>query len=207
MTTVVSGKGKDVEDISLLVQHYDTSFLITQGRERIRDRISWVIVSLSVTLTLLVFPDPFAVSHPPGGGLLWVAYWLQGSGLQFVVWTLMLVATLRHMQLATRIEADYTYLHKLEEYIDERISWTFCRERVGYVPEFPLPASRKGYSLLYKVLVPTVVVGQTTAAVISGWMDAPLDLIPASFAETTSLVAVTVWAVTAYLLLKPIGNV
>ena len=127
------------KQLSLLVQHYETSFAITQGRERVRDRMLWIIVSLSVALTLLVFTDIFAVSRPPRGGVMWMAYSLQGSGLQFVAWTLMLVATLRHMQVASRIEADYCYLHALEVHLDEKMSWTFCRERVGYVPEFPLP--------------------------------------------------------------------
>ena len=76
-----------------------------------------------------------------------MAYSLHGSGLQFVVWTLMLVATLRHLQVASRIEADYSYLHALEVHLDEKMSLTFCRERVGYVPEFPLPSTRQGYSV------------------------------------------------------------
>ena len=205
MTTSASATEKDADELSLLMQHYETSCAIIQNRERIRDRMLWVIVSLSIALTLVVFTDMFAVSQPPRGGWLWMAYSLQGSGLQFVVWTLMLVATLRHMQVASRIEADYSYLHKLETYLNERMSWTFCRERVGYVPEFPLPSSRKGYSVLYKLLVPAFVVAQTSAAVISGWMNAPLDLTPESFAQTTSLVAAGAWAVTTYLLLKPIG--
>ena len=54
--------------------------------------------------------------------------------------------------------------------------------------------------------MPVFVVAQTTAAVISGWMTAPLDLTPGSFAETTSLVAAAVWAVTTYLLLKPVAR-
>ena len=206
MTLPESRKEADAEELSLLIQHYETSFAITQGRERVRDRMLWIIVSLSVALTLLVFTDMFAVSQPPRTGLMWMAYSLQGSGLQFVAWTLMLVATLRHMQVASRIESDYSYLHALEVHLDEKMSWTFCRERVGYVPEFPLRSSRQGYSVLYKVLVPVFVVAQTSAAVISSWMTAPLDLTPGSFAETTSLVAAAVWAVTTYLLLKPVGR-
>ena len=135
-----------------------------------------------------------------------MAYALQGWGLEFVIWTVMLVATVRHMQVASRIEADYSYLHKLETYLNERMLWTFCRERIGYVPEFPLPSSRKGYSVLYKLLVPAFVVAQTSAAVISGWMNTPLDFTPESFAEMTSLIAASTWAVTTYLLLKPIGS-
>ena len=206
MTAAESRREADAEQLSLLVQHYETSFAITQGRERVRDRMLWIIVSLSVALTLLLFTDIFAVSQPPRGGVMWMAYSLQGSGLQFVAWTLMLVATLRHMQVASRIEADYSYLHALEVHLDEKMSWTFCRERVGYVPEFPLPSTRQGYSVLYKVLVPIFVVAQTTAAVISGWMTAPLDLTPGSFAETTSLLAAAVWAVTTYLLLTPVAR-
>ena len=206
MTASPSATEKDADELSHLMQHYETSFAIIQGRERVRDRMLWVIVSLSLALTLIVFGNASAASQPQGGGWLWIAYSLQGPGLQFVIWTLMLVATLRHMQVASRIEADYSYLHKLETYLNERITWTFCRERVGYVPEFSLPASRKGYSVLYKLLVPGFVVAQTSAAVISDWMDAPLDLTPETFAQATSLVAVAAWAISSYLLLKPLGS-
>ena len=206
MTTSGSTAAEGADELSLLMQHYETSFAITQGRERIRDWTSWVVVSLSIALTLVVFTDMFAAPQPPRGGWLWMAYALQGWGLEFVIWTVILVATVRHMQVASRIEADYSYLHKLETHLNERMSWTFCRERIGYVPEFPLPSSRKGYSVLYKLLVPTFVVAQTSAAVISGWMNAPLDLTPESLAEMTSLVAATAWSVTTYLLLKPIGS-
>ena len=144
MTARPSVAERDADELSLLMQHYETSFAITQGRERVRDRMLWVLVSLSLALTLIVFGNAFAVSQPPSGGWLWVAYSLQGPGLQFVIWMLILVATLRHMQVASRIEADYSYLHKLETYLNERMTWTFCRERVGYVPEFPLPDTRKG---------------------------------------------------------------
>ena len=191
------------QQLSILVEHYDASFAITQGRERVRDRMLWFVVSMSVILTLITFADMFSATESPRGGLAWIAYSLQISGLQFVVWTLILVATFRHMQFASRVEADYTYIHALEKHLDEKISWTFCRERVGYVSEFPLPDSRKGYSFLYKILVPAFVVAQTTAAVINGWMQTPLALTIDSFEEVTSLVAVLVWAITTYFLLTP----
>ena len=195
------------EEISLLVQHYEASFSITQGRERIRDRLSWWIVSLSIVLTLVVFTDIVAISEPPDGGWLWVVYSLRGDRLEFVIWILMLVTALRHVQVASRIEADYGYLHGLEEHIDGKLSWTFCRERAGYTEKFSLPIPRKRYSVLYKLLVPLFVVAQTSAAVLSGWIDMPLSSFPISFSETVLVVASAVWVITTYVFLRPLSSV
>ena len=74
MTPGIPRNETDSEELSLLVQHYETSFAITQGREPVRNRMLWIIVSLSVALTLLVFTDIFAVSQPPRGGVMWMAY-------------------------------------------------------------------------------------------------------------------------------------
>ena len=68
MTTSGSAAAEGADELSPLMQHYETSFAITQGRERIRDWTSWVIVSLSIALTLVVFTDMFAAPQPPRGG-------------------------------------------------------------------------------------------------------------------------------------------
>ena len=68
------------------------------------------------------------------------------------------------------------------------------------------PILEKGIPSLYKRIVPAFVVAQTSAAVISDWMEAPLDLTPESFAQATSLVAVGAWAISSYLLLKPFDS-
>ena len=206
MTGCAPDPKENADELSLLVEHYEKSYAIIQGRERARDRILWVLLSLSIALTLIVFTDMFAVSQPPRGGLPWMAYSLRGPGLQFVVWVLLLAATLRHLQIASRVEADYEYLHALETYLDGKMSWKFCRERIGYLPEYPLPSGRKAYSVLYKLLVPAFVVAQTSAAVLASCMTISLDFAPKSFAETTSLIAVAVWIVTTYLLFRPIGT-
>lgn len=143
---------------STLYDHYkDTCSLISSASSR-RDRLTlWVLAALALLALEMLFPSlAKALLESLIKERLEATVSADLGLLGSVIWLALLILSVRHFQTAAYVERSYTYLHALEDRLNNLFEPGFItREGKSYLKDYPL--FQGWLTFLYRVAVPALV--------------------------------------------------
>jgi hypothetical protein len=151
--------------LEILHDHHKDSFENIREREKQRDRLFLILISL---LGLLVFQLQYNLAGISEVSILGVKVLLDklpGAVILSATWTYVLVLLVRYYQVTVVIENQYDYLHRLEERLsallgDEKL---YRRESAAYLVK-KAQGFRTWIWRYYTVAIPIMVIAATARA-------------------------------------------
>lgn len=129
-----------MENLEIAYDHYKETFTYVKEAEKDRNKI-FIIVSLLITALYLFAIEPDSLYQVINDFITeqWQISVNVGFGtVQSLLWVILLFYSIRYFQINTYIERQYTYLHKLESDIANKVDFIFEREGRGYLDKYPL---------------------------------------------------------------------
>lgn len=129
--------------LNLLHDHFKDSFIYIREREKLRDKLFYIIISL---FGILAFQIQYPINFHNALttiSILETNFDLRIVPLQAILsltWTFIFVLLMKYYQTTINIERQYPYLHKIEEKISELLEdkEIYCREGYEYLNKYPV---------------------------------------------------------------------
>jgi len=155
--------------LEVLHDHYKDSFNWIREREKQRDRLFLIIITLIGLLYFeLSYPEMAKqiIRHAKAGGITVDLSAVPISIFLSVTWTILFALALRYCQVSILIERQYSYLHDVEIRLEEIIDMhgMFQREGKSYLDKYPLFSTWAW--IFYTMLFPSIIL----TAVIMAWL-------------------------------------
>lgn len=146
-----------MERIEILYDHYKESCELARKNEVTRNKL---FIVLCILLGLL-----FLFSYDSNSILGLIQSWIRGSYncdlmfssniIQAILWIVLFIVTLRYLGLNINLDRSYSYIHKLENEINEEgTKITVTREGKSYLNNYPILNNITYYS--YRVILPII---------------------------------------------------
>lgn len=129
-----------MENLEIAYDHYKETFAYVKEAEKGRNKI-FIILALLITALYLFAIEPGSLYQIINEVIReqWQISVNIGFGtIQSLLWVILLFYSIRYFQINTYIERQYTYLHKLESDIANKVDFIFEREGRGYLGKYPL---------------------------------------------------------------------
>ena len=129
-----------MDNLEIAYDHYKETFTYVKEAEKDRNKI-FIIVALLITALYLFAIEPDSLYQVVNDFITeqWQISINVGFGtVQSLLWVILLFYSIRYFQINTYIERQYTYLHKLESDIANKVDFIFEREGKGYLDKYPL---------------------------------------------------------------------
>ncbi len=185
--------------LDVLHDHHKVSFEHIREREKQRDRLFLILISL---LGLLVVQLQYNLAGIPEISFLGVKVLLDklpGAVILSSTWTFFLVLLVRYYQVTVVVENHYDYLHRLEEHIsgllgDEKL---YRRESAAYLVK-KAQGFRTWVWRFYTLAIPVIVIAAAGRAAFLEFYAVSIPLFHKIY-DATALAA-SVWLIGLYLL-------
>ena len=150
--------------VEVLHDHYKDSFFHIREREKQRDRLFMILITILGFLFFAVrYPDSLRAiigTISTSGAKLSLAE-LPIAAILSATWTFLLATTLRYCQSSINVERQYSYLHALELRISSALGDpdAYRREGRAYLHDYP---AFSGWAwLFYTGIFPAIVIAAT----------------------------------------------
>lgn len=185
--------------LDILHDHHKDSFENIREREKQRDRLFLILISL---LGLLVIQLQYNLAGIPEISILGVKVLLDklpGAVILSATWTFFLVLLVRYYQVNVVVENQYDYLHRLEEQIsallgDEKL---YRRESAAYLVK-KAQAFRTWIWRFYTIAIPIIVIAATARAAYLEFYSVTIPLYHKIY--DAAALAASLWLITLYFL-------
>jgi len=187
----------DEKKLNILHDHHKNSFEHIREREKQRDRLFLILISL---LGMLVIQLQYNLAGIPEISILGVKVLLDklpAAVILSATWTYLLVLLVRYYQVTVVVENQYDYLHRLEEQLsallgDEKI---YRRESAAYLVK-KAQGFRTWIWRFYTLAIPIMVIAATARA---GYLEYLAVSIPLyhKFYDAATLIA-ALWLIGLY---------
>lgn len=164
-----------------LYEHYVDSFTNVKESIKLRDKLMFFILFLLALIIVYTFwPNNIVntvteVAMQKYGATVHMSASFLGS----VIWFGLLSVLIRYTQTIVYIERQYSYIHKLEDDLQEKYESKviFSREGKSYLENYP--AFSNWVCFLYTMIFPVIVILIVSAIIISEWvLKSELALLP-----------------------------
>lgn len=146
-----------MERIEILYDHYKESCELAKKNEVTRNKL---FILVCILLGLL-----FLFSYDQNSMLGLIQSWISGNYncdlmfssniIQAILWIILFIFTLRYLGLNINLDRSYSYIHKLEDEInEEETKITVTREGKSYLNNYPILNNITYYS--YRVILPII---------------------------------------------------
>jgi hypothetical protein len=179
------------KQLDLLHDHYKDTFTLMRDREKQRDRTFLVVIVLYALLTFEIqYPASFRSSLGTiniGGNQLQLQR-LPLAGLLDASWVLVLAVALTYCRTAINVERQYSYLHRLEEWLSSALNTPtlYRREGSAYLEGYPVFLDWTW--VCYVLIFPLVVLLATLALLVVEWRDLSYAPLHKAFDSSIALV-------------------
>lgn len=156
---------------SILYDHYkDTCAIIGEAIKR-RDRaLLFVIVAVAFFAFQTIFPSTADLAVADYLNFKFgLTLGINLSVIGNVVWTLILLFTVRYFQTAVFVERQYTYLHQLEDKLNNAIGQNLItREGKSYLANYPWFSDWMW--MIYTIILPALLFFVTCVKIVAEWL-------------------------------------
>lgn len=159
-----------MDDLEIAYDHYKETFTLIKDSEKDRNKI-FIILCLLIAGLYLLATEPnslFQVLKDLVKEYGKTSINFSISIVQSLLWIVLLFYSMRYFQVNSYIERQYNYLHIIEEEINAKIEFTFCREGKSYLDKYPMVLDLIYY--IYTWVFPVIYIGIVLYKIIMEWV-------------------------------------
>lgn len=159
-----------MDDLEIAYDHYKETFTLIKDSEKDRNKI-FIILCLLIAGLYLLATEPnslFQVLKDLVKEYGKTSINFSISIVQSLLWIVLLFYSMRYFQVNSYIERQYNYLHIIEEEINAKIEFTFCREGKSYLDKYPMVLDLIYY--IYTWVFPVIYIGIVLYKILMEWV-------------------------------------